>query len=90
MGLFHFCALAIAGAFLLVDNMTVNRTMPDYQVRVVEERRELDVKIASLDEFTRASAFTALDQSERHRLEHQLSIMQAYSFVLGERINAFT
>lgn len=64
--------------------------MQPFQQRVVDEKRELDAKLASLREFIdRSPKFHEVDESERERLERQASLMRRYSEVLGERIGAF-
>jgi hypothetical protein len=68
---------------------TRNKTK-DYQQRVIEEKRELDEKLAKLDAFGRTELFAALPADEQGRLNRQHSLMEAYSAVLGERIANFT
>ena len=63
--------------------------MKSYQERVVEEKKELDAKLAKLDTFGRTEQFTALPAEEQGRMNRQHSIMEDYSKVLGERIEAF-
>lgn len=63
--------------------------MKPYQERVVEEKRELDEKLAKLDAFGRTEQFTSLSADEQGRMNRQHSIMEDYSKVLGERIEAF-
>lgn len=60
-----------------------------HQQRVVTEREELDEKITKLTAFTDTDIFRSLDKAEQERLERQLSHMNAYSDVLGERIGNF-
>jgi hypothetical protein len=59
---------------------------------VVEEKTQLDERIAKLEAFIKANdvfAFGTLDPNERVRLQKQRLYMQYYSEVLGERIAAF-
>lgn len=63
--------------------------MQAFQERVVEEKTELDAKIAKLKEFIAGSIYPTLDVEEQTRLTLQLSYMEAYSEVLGQRIVAF-
>lgn len=62
-----------------------------HQVRVVEEKAELDKKIDALNSFISDSneTFTKLETAERVRLVEQRTYMMAYSRLLGERIAAF-
>ena len=63
--------------------------MAPHQERVVTEKSELDMKIAKLTPFLDNEMFKTLPTDEQSRLSRQLSIMQNYSQVLGERIAAF-
>ena len=63
--------------------------MQPYQARVVEEKAELDEKLAKLQAFLSTPIYQALDSEERIRLQRQSSIMQEYSDILAERIAAF-
>ena len=64
--------------------------MQPHQLRVVQEKAELDTKIDSLASFTKLDLFkTGVAEDEKLRMLRQLAIMQAYSQVLGERIAAF-
>lgn len=62
----------------------------DFKERVVEEKRELDVKIEKLHRFMMTSAFDKLTELERDQLVRQHIAMSQYSGILGERINGFT
>lgn len=66
--------------------------MQPHQERVVTEKKELDEKLSKLRAFARLDnpVFYALDPTERLRLLRQLEIMEQYSTVLGERIQAFS
>lgn len=64
-----------------------------YQQRVVEEKNELDTKIQALNNFISYvpnSRFMALSTAEQGRMHIQVNIMEQYSNVLGQRIEAFT
>jgi hypothetical protein len=63
--------------------------MLPHQIRVVEEKKELDGKIDKLSAFKGATLFSQLDEAEQERLVRQLSCMGEYSEILQERINAF-
>ena len=64
--------------------------MKPYQQRVVDEKTDLDAKVARLKTFLEGSTFKSLPGEECARLTRQLGIMENYSGVLGERIAAFT
>lgn len=63
--------------------------MKDFQERVVEEKKELDVKISKLTKFNNSLDYAALEGMERVRLSSQLVTMHTYSNLLNERINSF-
>lgn len=64
--------------------------MKEYQLRVIEEKRELDEKTKRLDSFRESAEFRKLVSPEDQHLMHlQSHYMQAYSAVLGERIAHF-
>ena len=64
--------------------------MQPHQQRVVDEKTELDEKLAKLGEFIESSPiFAGLPDGERKRLVRQKSCMGEYSEILGERIAAF-
>lgn len=65
-----------------------------HQQRVVDEKAELDEKIARLSAFIESfsapfSIFGGLLEPERQRLYAQHRAMVTYSTILGERIAAF-
>lgn len=64
--------------------------MQPYQQRVVEEKSELDKKIKALNTFIMTTNFSTLDPKEQDRLLGQVSAMEIYTAILGERIAAFT
>lgn len=65
-------------------------SLPPHQQRVLDEKQDLDLRIARLDEFMRRNpTFPTLDAAERDRLEIQLDLMRDYSGILGERIANF-
>lgn len=60
------------------------------QQRVVDAKLELDGKIGKLDEFImRSETYLELSGKEQLRLCKQFDAMEEYSYILGERINAF-
>lgn len=65
--------------------------MQRHQQRVVDEKRELDLKAKALSVFIAASpVFETLDPDEKERLHEQSHVMQQYSDILADRIAAFT
>lgn len=70
------------------------KTLAPHQLRVCEEKDELDDKIGKLaffiDSFQKPnSVFAMLPEPERNRLYAQHRAMVMYSTILGERIAAF-
>jgi len=63
--------------------------MEPYQERVIAEKKELDEKIVKLYQFIKGRFYPTLAIGERTRLVKQHRIMQAYSEVLDERIQAW-
>lgn len=63
--------------------------MMPHQQRVVEEKAELDSKLANLIPFLSSDTCHALPFDERSRLKRQADVMREYSGILGERIAAF-
>jgi len=62
--------------------------MKEYQIRVIEEADELDVKIKKLTNFLFASP-SDLPLPELTRMNHQLDAMRLYSYILHNRIKHF-
>lgn len=69
--------------------MRVLKQMMEYQERVITEKKELDEKLGKLTSFITTGVFAALDVEEQARLFVQRSVMQMYSEVLADRIEAF-
>ena len=63
--------------------------MAPYQQRVVEEKKDLDEKLARLLAFARTEVYRNLSVDEQDRLSRQYDAMYGYSLILGERIAAF-
>jgi hypothetical protein len=63
--------------------------MQPHQQRVVEEKAELDNKIQKLNAFFHSSIFSSLPEAEKDRMKRQVGVMEEYSSILQERINAF-
>ena len=63
--------------------------MKDYQERVIAERKELNNKIVSLNNFLYSDLSINLTFRERDLMKDQLQIMMQYSSIIMERINNF-
>lgn len=61
----------------------------DFRQRVRDEKAELDDKLSRLQPFLASNIFAGLAPAEQDRMRRQLSLMQDYSAVLGDRIAAF-
>lgn len=61
-----------------------------HQLRVIEERDALKVKVDALEKFLHSPVFRGVDFDEQVRLMFQHLFMSQYHMVLGERINAFS
>lgn len=64
--------------------------IPPHQLRVIDERTELEVRIGKLQSFVGTGTYAALTQLDQHLLLEQLTHMRAYSGLLGARIQRFT
>lgn len=65
------------------------QSKPQHQIRVSEEKLELDEKISKLCSFIESESATTVSQAELERLKKQLGIMGQYSDILAERIANF-
>jgi hypothetical protein len=63
--------------------------MQPFQQRVVDEQKELDVKLGRLHVFMAGDLMKSLPLDEQKRLNEQYAVMQQYSRILGERIAHF-
>lgn len=63
--------------------------MEPFQERVVTEKAELDDKLSRLKPFVTGEKFKSLPNAEQERMIRQLHLMEEYSQVLGQRIEAF-
>lgn len=64
--------------------------MPPHQVRVLDEKNQLDERLTALKSFIKNSLiYTGLDDGEKLRLVKQERVMQSYSDILAERIENF-
>jgi|TARA_B110000908_G_C10070932_1_gene365041 hypothetical protein len=71
-----------------INNTKPIKKMEDYQQRVIDEKNELDEKIAGLSKFL--GNVNQVPSDERVRMHTQLGLMEQYSLVLGQRIEAFS
>lgn len=63
--------------------------MQAYQTRVVEEKAELDEKIAKLGIFLGRGDSIEIEKADRDLLVNQLDAMSVYSDILNQRIARF-
>lgn len=63
--------------------------MEAYQLRVIQEKKDLDEKLEKLSAFLLNERFLSLPPDEQARLSIQRFCMDGYSKILGERILAF-
>ncbi len=60
--------------------------IPEYQQRVLDEKKALDEKISKLEAFFKTPVFADLAPGPRGRLSAQCAHMKAYSSTLHDRI----
>lgn len=63
--------------------------MLPHQQRVIDEKAELDERLAKLLAFLNGDVVQTLSWPEQARLGDQCAIMAQYSSILGKRIAAF-
>ena len=63
--------------------------MPEYQKRVIEEKKELSDKVTKLAVFIASKAFDELSSVDKFLLSEQIKHMQSYREVLRLRVSAF-
>ena len=63
--------------------------MQEYQQRIVDEKAQLDGRLANLNQFMGTIPFERLSRDEQCRMTTQMHLMCSYSAVLGARITAF-
>jgi len=63
--------------------------MENYQLRVIEEKRELDIKRDNLQKFINSTTFDGLSSDTKSLILNQQGIMFSYSTCLTERIFDF-
>lgn len=64
-------------------------TYAPHQLRVFEEKQELDTKLQALRSFLDSQIFSGLPEAERYRLRRQCDVMSEYSRILSDRISSF-
>lgn len=70
--------------------MASTERLAPHQMRVVDERTQLDTLRTRLAGFFGTPIFNALPEAEQERLYRQAKAMAVYSEILTERIDAFT
>lgn len=65
------------------------KLMEQYRIDVLDEKSSLDEKLMNLGNFCNTPIFAGIDPAEASRLNRQYLIMELYSQVLAERIEAF-
>lgn len=65
------------------------RVLQPFQIRVLEEKEELDGRVERLGDFIAGAAFKHLDALEKARMRKQMALMSELSTILGARIAAF-
>lgn len=64
-------------------------SLQPFQLRVIDEKNQLDEKRSALDKFFESLVFSGLAIEEQGRLKEQARVMKVYSDILGERITNF-
>lgn len=67
----------------------LSTTLLPHQMRVVDEKTDLDNRLSKLKTFCLTPLFQSLPTEEKQRLTEQEMHMRNYSDVLGRRIAAF-
>jgi hypothetical protein len=67
----------------------MEKTMEAYQQRVIDEKNELDGRLAKLMAFIEGAGFANVKPDEQERMQRQARAMHEYSAILGERIENF-
>lgn len=70
-------------------DLTQYPNLPPYQLRVIEEYKQVATDCLKLSEFIKSEVFYTVYKEERSRLISQRSLMRQYAGVLLERIGAF-
>jgi transcription termination factor NusB len=70
-------------------NLKEDKIMNEFQEGVLTDKADLDVKIQKLIDFMHGDIYVTLPATEQGLLMVQLVEMQAYSDVLGRRVDIF-
>ena len=66
-----------------------DNSRPDWQQRVIREKKELDEKIDRLSTYLGTTAYKDLFAEDQRLLSTQLKFMRSYSAILGTRVSRF-
>ena len=72
-----------------MDDRGMNEKMKPHELRVVDEKNELDDKKDKLQAFFGSETFMTLSETDKCMLHCQYQIMKSYSCILAERIRRF-
>ena len=64
--------------------------MEAWQERIIQERAQLDERLAKLNEFMGSEALLKLSSDEQQRLRYQHHYMTRYSDILAERVASWS
>lgn len=65
------------------------KQLEPYQERLLEEKKELDIKLDKLTNFLKSEMFKKISPIDAILLENQRTIMVEYSAILAQRIALF-
>jgi hypothetical protein len=65
---------------------TKGKAFEPWQLRVIEEKKELDARLVKLSELLSGKAFAVMAEDDQELLLSQKNHMSCYSGILGERI----
>ena len=69
--------------------MPDTNTMQPHQLRVIQERKDLDCRLGNLVAFFASVRFALLPQEDKDLLKRQADVMAEYSHILSDRIARF-
>lgn len=61
-----------------------------HEMRVIEEKRELKLKLNKLEDFLESDLFETLDDLDKNLLSDQFRYMMLYDDILNRRISKFS
>ena len=70
-------------------NLIKGDPMIEFQQRVIDEKKELDIKLSKLIDFQGNIIFKGLTQEDKKLLKSQVTAMKKYSDILGKRIACY-